>query len=126
MEVSGADPFEVQPRNQLLGEGKKQEITLPATILQEPSFLHVLLRQRLPAANDPDRFEVVQRREQWDPKKTAIIVCDMWDLHHCKRAVDRVKEMAPRMNEVMAKARDQGVFMATPIIGRNNRKPAVD
>jgi arylformamidase len=92
-------------------EGKKQEITPPATNLQEPFFLHVLLRQRLPAANEPDRFEVVQRREQWDPKKTAIIVCDMWDLHHCKRAVDRVKEMAPRMNEVIAKARDQGVFI---------------
>src|SRR5712692_1753884 len=42
-------------------EGKKQEITQPATILQKPFFLHVLLRQRLPAANDPDRFEVVQR-----------------------------------------------------------------
>src|SRR5229473_2256643 len=45
-------------------KGKKREITQPATILQKPSFLHVLLRQRLPAANDPDRFEVVQRREQ--------------------------------------------------------------
>src|SRR6266849_487957 len=93
------------------GEGKKKEITLPAPIPQKPSFLHVLLRQRLPAANDPDRFEVVQRNEQWDPKKTAIIVCDMWDLHHCKRAVNRVKEMAPRMNEVIAKARDQGVLI---------------
>ena len=35
----------------------------------------------------------------------------MWDLHHCKRAVDRVKEMAQRMNEVIAKARAQGVFI---------------
>src|SRR6266481_1289757 len=30
-------------------EGEKQEITQPATILQKPSFLHVLLLQRLPA-----------------------------------------------------------------------------
>jgi nicotinamidase-related amidase/type 1 glutamine amidotransferase len=35
----------------------------------------------------------------------------MWDLHHCKRAVDRLKEMAPRMNQVIAKARDLGVFI---------------
>src|SRR5229473_6699604 len=42
-------------------EGKEQDTTLPAPIQQKLSFLHVLLRQRLPAANDPDRFEVVQR-----------------------------------------------------------------
>jgi lysophospholipase L1-like esterase/nicotinamidase-related amidase len=50
-------------------------------------------------------------REQWLPQKTAIIVCDMWDLHHCKNAVTREKEMAPRMNEVLEKARTQGVFI---------------
>jgi hypothetical protein len=28
-------------------------------------------------------------KEQWLPSRTAIIVCDMWDLHHCKNAVTR-------------------------------------
>ena len=50
-------------------------------------------------------------REQWVPSKTAIIVCDMWDLHHCKNAVSREGEMAPRMNEVLKKARNQGVLI---------------
>lgn len=49
--------------------------------------------------------------EQWLPSKTAIIVCDMWDLHHCKNAVIREGEMAPRMNQVLEKARNQGVFI---------------
>ncbi len=49
--------------------------------------------------------------ERWPAKRTAIIVCDMWDLHHCKNAVIREGEMAPRMNEVLIKARDQGVLI---------------
>src|SRR5207253_7724395 len=44
-------------------------------------------------------------------KHTAVIICDMWDLHHCKRAVDCVQEMAPRMNAVITKLREQGAFI---------------
>ncbi len=50
-------------------------------------------------------------KEQWLPSRTAIIVCDMWDLHHCKNAVTRENEMAPRFNEVLEKARKDGVFI---------------
>ena len=50
-------------------------------------------------------------KESWLPSRTAIIVCDMWDLHHCKNAVVREGEMAPRMNEVLEKARAQGVLI---------------
>ncbi|MBL9153409.1 MAG: SGNH/GDSL hydrolase family protein [Verrucomicrobiales bacterium] len=49
--------------------------------------------------------------EKWLPSRTAIIVCDMWDLHHCKNAVIREGEMAPRMNEVLEKARAAGVLI---------------
>ena len=50
-------------------------------------------------------------RESWRAKETAIIVCDMWDLHHCHNAVKREAEMAPRMNEILEKARAQGVLI---------------
>jgi lysophospholipase L1-like esterase/nicotinamidase-related amidase len=50
-------------------------------------------------------------KEPWLPFRTAIIVCDMWDLHHCKNAVTREVEMAPRMNEVLEKARKDGVLI---------------
>jgi len=50
-------------------------------------------------------------KEQWLPSRTAIIVCDMWDLHHCKNAVAREGEMAPRFNEVLEKARKDGVLI---------------
>lgn len=50
-------------------------------------------------------------KESWLPSRTAIIVCDMWDIHTCKNAVIREGEMAPRMNEVLEKARSQGVLI---------------
>ncbi|MFM8931285.1 MAG: hypothetical protein ACKOS8_05330, partial [Gemmataceae bacterium] len=47
----------------------------------------------------------------WDPKKTAVIVCDMWDLHHCLNAVRREKEMAPRAEAFLKAARDKGMLV---------------
>jgi nicotinamidase-related amidase len=56
-------------------------------------------------------FEIVTKPEPWTAKKTAIIVCDMWDAHHCLNAVRREEEMVPRMNEFLEKARGSGVFI---------------
>ena len=50
-------------------------------------------------------------RALWDPKKTALVICDMWDQHWCEGSTRRVGEMAPRMNEVVKKARAQGVLI---------------
>ena len=65
--------------------------------------------------------------EKWLPSRTAIIVCDMWDLHHCKNAVVRETEMAPRMNEVLEKARTAGVTIIhapSPCMKAYERTPA--
>ncbi len=56
-------------------------------------------------------YAVKEATESWQPSQTAIIVCDMWDSHHCLNAVRRCVEVAPRMNDVLKKARDQGVLI---------------
>ena len=56
-------------------------------------------------------WAVRQQKVLWDAKATAIIVCDMWDLHHCKNAVGRVGEMAPRMNQLLNTARAEGALI---------------
>lgn len=56
-------------------------------------------------------FKAALVAQDWDPAKTALIVCDMWDAHHCLNAVRREEEMVPRMNEVLDKARAKGVFV---------------
>jgi nicotinamidase-related amidase/type 1 glutamine amidotransferase len=70
--------------------------------------LKLQLRSRTETVEGSGRFHTVTRAENWDANQTAIIVCDMWDYHHCLNAVRRGTEMAPRMNEVLKKARERG------------------
>jgi nicotinamidase-related amidase len=63
---------------------------------------------------DPKRagdFSVKEKTLSWDPRKTAIIICDMWDRHWCAGASSRVAELAPVMNDVVNIARSRGVFV---------------
>jgi len=48
---------------------------------------------------------------EWPVAKTAIIICDMWDSHHCKLSAQRVALMAPRMNQIVSAARSHGVMI---------------
>src|SRR5438552_15265181 len=58
-----------------------------------------------------DGFTVTERKAIWEAKKTAMIICDMWDDHWCKSAARRVGEMAGPLNEVVKTAREKGVFI---------------
>lgn len=80
----------------------------PQAVGAEPK-LDFRLRSRVETAPASGRYQVVERAETWDPKETAIIVCDMWDYHHCLNAVRRGQEMTPRMEHVLKTARDRGV-----------------
>lgn len=86
-------------------------------------FLLPLLFTARAGAGDPFQFpartrvatplgtEVRVTPQQWDPARTALIICDFWDSHHCHNAVKRVNEMAPRMAEIVKAARDRGVLI---------------
>jgi nicotinamidase-related amidase len=72
--------------------------------------IELTLRSRK-AFGPPDKVDYSQHelKQAWVPKGTAVIVVDMWDTHHCYNAVQRVVEMAPRMNEVLEKCRGMGM-----------------
>jgi nicotinamidase-related amidase len=82
-------------------------LSLPAADKREP--LRLTLRSR--TKGDGDKFTAVEKKAEWDPKKTALIICDMWDDHWCKSAAGRVAEMAGPLNEVVKAARARGVFV---------------
>jgi nicotinamidase-related amidase len=44
-----------------------------------------------------------------NPAQTAIIIIDMWNFHWCMTATERVSAMVPRMNRVLAVARELGM-----------------
>lgn len=77
-----------------------------ACAAEEPFKLS--LRYQVETAEGSGRFHRLSRTEAWDPAKTAIIVCDMWDSHHCYRAVLREKEFAPQLNAMLIEARRLG------------------
>jgi nicotinamidase-related amidase len=81
-------------------------LALPAA--NEKAALCLTLRSQV---KEGERFTVVEKKVAWDPKKTVLIICDMWDDHWCKSAASRVGEMAGPLNEVVKTARAKGVFI---------------
>ena len=74
--------------------------------VDEPTAkLELRLRSRVEAEG---LSRLIETPASWDPKQTAFIVCDMWDLHHCLNAVRRATEMAPTMDRVLKAGRDRG------------------
>ncbi len=76
------------------------------TIPKVPGDLSIEWRRR---EKSDDGFKVINETVSWKASETAIIICDMWADHPCKMAAMRVNRMAPKMNEVVSLARDQGV-----------------
>jgi nicotinamidase-related amidase len=77
----------------------------------EHSSLNLLLRSRVPGPIDSGAYRIVEKKATWDPARSAVIVCDMWDLHHCLNATRRGAELAPRMDEVLKNARERGMLV---------------
>jgi nicotinamidase-related amidase len=71
----------------------------------------LVLTERSRVMTKDGKVVPLTRKVAWQPKETVIIVCDMWDQHHCPTAVKRVRELAPRINAVLEKARGLGVFV---------------
>lgn len=74
--------------------------------------LTVSPRRRMETSAGSGHYHTLTDRDvAWNARQTAIIVCDMWDAHHCLNAVRRAKELAPRMNQVLRAARDRGALI---------------
>jgi type 1 glutamine amidotransferase/nicotinamidase-related amidase len=83
-------------------------LLLLATSLPADEGFALALRKRVETKPGSGRFHAVIDKAAWDAKRTAVVVCDMWDLHHCLNATRRGGEMAPRMNRLLEEARTRG------------------
>lgn len=87
-------------------------IAIPSTFAAADEGKLVLhARQRTKDPRHEGRMLIDHQPIEWEATKTAIVVCDMWDKHWCPDSTKRVGELAPRMNEVLKSARDQGVLI---------------
>jgi len=83
--------------------------TAGADIVDGKLVLHTRSRPTEIESDTPG--EIVYKTVEWEPKKTAIIICDVWNTMKCKIPADRVAELAPRIDEVVSAAREQGVLI---------------
>jgi nicotinamidase-related amidase/type 1 glutamine amidotransferase len=83
--------------------------TALAQPIPEPIILHA--RTRVEVAPNTGRYHAIPKDISLDPKKTALVICDMWDKHWCTGASKRCGELAPRINEVANAARAKGVLI---------------
>src|SRR5437763_6976700 len=74
---------------------------------QQPALKLHLRSQAVVAAKNA----VLLQDETWKASQTAIIVCDVWDAHHCLNAVRRLEELLPTMNRVLETARAEGAMI---------------
>lgn len=71
----------------------------------------LLLNLRSREVTPDGKVRIKMGKAAWNPAKTALIICDMWDDHWCKSAAARVGELAGPLNEVVKAARKRGVFI---------------
>ena len=85
--------------------------TLPAQSKVKEESFKVSLQKRPPSVEEQGAFIISHEVQHWLPSQTAIIICDMWDKHWCTGATQRVGEMAPYINEVIATGRKKGILI---------------
>jgi nicotinamidase-related amidase len=73
----------------------------------EPLVLHARHR----GVEGDGEARVVEETLRWDPRETAIVVCDMWDDHWCAGAARRVAELAPALDRTLEAARGRGLLV---------------
>jgi len=75
----------------------------------ESADLKLQVRKQVETGPGSGRFHTITEPKSWKAGETAIIVCDVWDAHHCLNAVRRMEQFLPRLNDVLTSVRQSGV-----------------
>lgn len=90
-------------------------LAAPLTFSADPpkadSMLTLRARKRVEPEKGSGKFAIQSQQLRWNPKETAIVICDMWDQHWCQGATRRVADMAPAMNRTVKIAREKGLLV---------------
>ena len=73
-------------------------LALAALLAFAASPLH--LRTRVEAFKGSGDWRVATIDYTLEPRKTAIILCDVWDKHWCRGSSERVDKLAPKIAAV--------------------------
>ncbi|MGH2354647.1 MAG: isochorismatase family protein, partial [Chloroflexota bacterium] len=56
-------------------------------------------------------WEVRTEARTLPARNTALVLCDVWNRHTCRGAEERLEKLLPRMQQVVATLREQGVLI---------------
>ncbi len=56
-------------------------------------------------------WKVVEETFQIEPEKTCLLLCDLWNDHWCRGAVDRLEPLIPQYDRVIRAARAKGIWI---------------
>jgi nicotinamidase-related amidase len=82
-----------------------------ATCSAEDGARHLALRSRVEAFRGSGQWSEVHIDYPFDPAKSALIVCDMWDRHWCQGANVRVAALVKKLEPVLETARRKGIII---------------
>jgi nicotinamidase-related amidase len=71
--------------------------------------LSLNLRSRVEAFKGSGEFDEVTIKKDLPAKKTALVICDVWDKHWCESASKRCDAIAKKADPVVAALRKKGV-----------------
>ncbi len=86
-------------------------VILSAAALVGREETHVTLRSRVHLFHSGEDWSEVRSDFRFDPAKSAVIVCDMWDRHWCSGANVRVAALVKRLDPVLEAARKSGMIV---------------
>ena len=86
--------------------------------LSSESTRIVALRSRTQLFRGSNEWSEVRSNYTFQPSKSAVIICDMWDKHWCSGANTRVAMLVKRMEPFLENARHAGIT----IIHRSERQ----
>lgn len=72
---------------------------------------HLTLRSRVEMFRGSGQWTEVNIDYAFDPAKSALVICDMWDRHWCAGANARVADLTKRLEPVLEIARRKGVVI---------------
>lgn len=73
--------------------------------------IELQLRTRVQPFKGVDEWKEQSINRSFEPSKTAVVLCDIWDKHWCDSATKRCDVIARRANEVVTACRARGMFI---------------
>ena len=80
-------------------------------LVRAASAVQIPVRSRIQPFKGSDVWKEIHLTESFDPARSAVLICDMWDDHWCSGSSKRVGQLVTRMVPVLTEARGKKLLI---------------